>query len=136
MRLPQYSEIDESAISNYYPPSEDAQLKHFALNEGWKYLMSTSTITSIMAHVYYEISNYKSPHFSNLSTEYDREPLKFMMTQRKPNSVILRQVDKENNTYAVNSDSVLESDAPNLVLLKMGKYMEKMMQVDADEFRK
>ena len=89
-----------------------------------------------MAHVYYEISNYKSPHFSNLSTEYDREPLKFMMTQRKPNSVILRQVDKENNTYAVNSDSVLESDAPNLVLLKMGKYMEKMMQVDADEFRK
>ena len=62
--------------------------------------MSTSTITSLMAHMYFAISNFKSPHFKNLSSEYDNEPLKFMLFQRKPNSVFLRVIDKEKKLYA------------------------------------
>lgn len=53
MRLPQYSEIDESCIPPYHPPSQDPKLLEMAYQNETKYLMSTSTITSIMAHVYY-----------------------------------------------------------------------------------
>lgn len=42
--------------------------------------MSTSTITSMLNHIYYAISNYKSPHFSGLSEAYDHEPMKFMLS--------------------------------------------------------
>jgi len=42
--------------------------------------MSTSTITSVMNHLYYAISNYKSPHFNGLTVSYDIEPMKFMLS--------------------------------------------------------
>lgn len=53
-------------------------------------MMSTSTVTSMLNHVYYTISNFKSPHFTNLTETYDHEPLKYMMSQRKPNTIFLR----------------------------------------------
>ena len=52
-------------------------------------MMSTSTVSSILSHVYYAIANHKSPHFNNLSEAYDREALKFMISQRKPNTIFL-----------------------------------------------
>jgi hypothetical protein len=33
--------------------------------------MSTSTITSVINHMYYALSNFKSPHFNGLTESYD-----------------------------------------------------------------
>ena len=97
--------------------------------------MSTSTITSLLSHLYFMIANFKSPHFSGLSKAYDDEPLKFMMSQRKPNTVFLRQMKTEDKRelYAIDSDAGF-AEPSNTVLLKMGKYMEKMFTTDADFF--
>jgi len=43
-------------------------------------MMSTSTVSAVLSHIYFAMSNFKSPHFSNLSEAYDREPLKFMIS--------------------------------------------------------
>jgi len=134
MRLPQYSEIDESCIPPYYPPSQDKTLVKMAKEHECKFCMSTSTITSMMAHMYFAISNFKSPHFNHLSHAFDTEPLKYMLFQRKPNSVFLRMIDKEKKLYACDSDSGF-AEPSNTVLLKMGKYMEKMLQNEAKDFR-
>lgn len=59
-----------------------------------------------MNHVYYAISNYKSPHFNGLTECYDHEPMKFMLSQRKPNTIFLRQIKQDNaNIYSVDGDS-------------------------------
>ena len=96
--------------------------------------MSTSTVTSVLSHIYFTLSNFKSPHFNNLSEPYDREPLKFMISQRKPNTVFLTKVDKQKNIYSVDGDSGF-TEPSNVVLLKMGKYMEKMLTTDAQTFK-
>ena len=96
-------------------------------------MMSTSTVSSVLSHIYYSIANHKSPHFNNLTEAYDREPLKFMISQRKPNSIFLRQVDREKKLYAIDGDSGF-IEPSNTVLLQMGKYMEKMLTTDADYF--
>ena len=73
-----------------------------------KYMMSTSTITSLLGHLFFAISNYKSPNFAALSTAYDAEPLKYMMSQRKPNTIFLRQIDtgdRKRELYAIDSDA-------------------------------
>lgn len=70
-RLPQYSQINESCIGAYFPPGSDKNLLRIALKNQAKYMMSTSTITSIMQHLYYSISNHKSPHFNGLTVSYD-----------------------------------------------------------------
>lgn len=89
--------------------------------------MSTSTVSSVLSHIFYAISNHKSPHFNNLSEAYDREPLKYMISQRKPNSIFLTKVDK--NLYSIDGDSGF-IEPSNVVLLKMGKYMEEMLTTD------
>ena len=134
-RLPQYSQINEQCISPYFPPGSDVNLKRLAARHQAKYMMSTSTITSLLSHLYYMIANFKSPHFSGLSKAYDNEPLKFMVSQRKPNTVFLRQLKTEDSRelYAIDSDAGF-GEPSNTVLLKMGKYMEKMFTTDADYF--
>jgi len=98
-------------------------------------MMSTSTITSLLSHLYYMIANFKSPHFAGLSKAYDNEPLKFMVSQRKPNTVFLRQLKTEDKRelYAIDGDAGF-GEPSNTVLLKMGKYMEKMFTTDSDFF--
>jgi len=88
-KLPQYSQINKATISPYFPPGRDTKLIDMAKEGKCKYIMSTSTISSFLSHIYYAASNFKSPHFYNLSEIYDREPLKFMVSQRKPNTVYL-----------------------------------------------
>jgi len=80
LRLPQYSQINEEAITPYYKPGQDNQLIRLADQYNCKYLMSTSTVSSILCHLYYCMSNFKSPHFNSLSEEFDSEPLKFMVS--------------------------------------------------------
>ena len=132
-KLPQYSQINEQCIAPYFPPGSDVNLRRLASKHQAKYMMSTSTITSLLSHLYYMIANFKSPHFSGLSKDYDAEPLKFMVSQRKPNSVFLRQLvtEDQRQLFAVDSDAGF-SEPSNTVLLKMGKYMEKMLTTDAD----
>lgn len=92
--------------------------------------MSTSTISSVLSHLYYCMSNFKSPNFNHLSESYDREPLKFMISQRKPNTVFLKKSTKVPRVYSVDGDSGF-IEPSNVVLLKMGKYMEKMLTTDS-----
>ena len=62
--------------------------------------------------------------------------MKYMLSQRKPNTIFLRQVDTgsaDHELYAIDSDAGF-GEASNKVLLKMGKYMEKMFTTDAQYF--
>jgi hypothetical protein len=79
-RLPQYSQINEQCIGAFYPPGSDTNLTRIAMKHNSKYMMSTSTVTSLMNHIYYAISNYKSPHFNGLTQSYDSEPMKYMVS--------------------------------------------------------
>lgn len=56
-----------------------------------------------------------------------------MVSQRKPNTVFLTKADKNKQVYSVDGDSGF-TEPSNVVLLKMGKYMEKMLTTDAKFF--
>ena len=70
-----------------------------------------------------------------MSKVYDNEPLKFMLSQRKPNTIFLRRTKGggSGELWAVDSDAGF-AEPSNEVLLKMGKYMEKMFTTDVDFF--
>jgi hypothetical protein len=54
-----------------------------------------------------------------------------MVSQRKPNTVFLTEVEK--GVFCLDGDSGF-IEASNIVLLKMGKYMERMLTTDRQEF--
>ena len=133
-QLPQYSQINETAISPYYRPGVDPKLRKLAIEHKSRFIMSTSSISPILSHIFFAMSNFKSPHFANLSEPFDHEPLKFMVSQRKPNTVFLNMLDKEQGLYSVDGDAGFQEEE-NIVLLKMGKYMESMCCFDHEFFK-
>jgi hypothetical protein len=66
--------------------------------------MSTSTISSVLSQMYYLFSNFKNPNFENITNSYDNEPKKYMISARKPITVILNSIDKEKEIYAIDND--------------------------------
>jgi hypothetical protein len=67
-------------IPNYVPPSQDNLLLKFARESGIKYVMSTSTISNALCQMFYLFSGFRNPSFENISSDYDNEPKKFMIS--------------------------------------------------------
>lgn len=129
--LPTPEMIEFENFEKYMKPSEDPNLKKMMKSGNFKFSSSTSGISSTLSHFFYKLTNFKSPHFYNLSDVYKEEPLKFMMYQRKPSMIVLRK--NENGHYSIDKNSLFESKN-EIILLKMGKYMEKLFTCSKEEF--
>ncbi len=131
-KLPTPEMINFESLDTYMRPHEDPNLRALLKHHKLKYSSSTSGISETLAHFFYKLSNFKSPHFYGLSSSYADEPLKFMMFQRKPSSIVVHKLDKGN--YALSKNSLFASK-DEFILLKMGKYMEKIFTSSPDEFK-
>lgn len=131
----QPDDIDLSRVPPYIPPSQDELLMKFARESKIRYVMSTSTISSVLSQLYYLFSFFRSPNFGNISESYMNEPKKFMISQRKPITNYLRKIDAENGIYALDSDSGLFTFKNN-ILLSMGKILERSMTLSPEQFKK
>lgn len=131
--LPTPDMIEFDNFEKYMKPSEDPNLKKMMKSGNFKFSSSTSGISSTLSHFFYKLTNFKSPHFYNLSDSFKEEPLKFMMYQRKPSMIVLNK--NENGQYSINKNSIFESKN-EIILLKMGKYMEKLFTCSKEVFEK
>lgn len=131
--LPTPEMIELENLDTYMRPYEDPNLKKLMNTNNYKYCSSTSGIGETLAHFFYKLINFKSPHFYNLSEDYINAPLKYMMFQRKPANIVLRKL--ENKKFSISKNSVFDSKI-EFILLKMGKYMEKLFTNNEEEFEK
>lgn len=134
-RIPQPDEIDFDRIPGYKTPSNDPLLIKFAKETKTKYIMSTSTISAALSQMYYLYSGFKSPSFEALSSDYEFEPHKFMVSQRKPSCNLVRCIDKQAGIYAVESDPGIFKNKYN-ILSDLGKIMERQLTMTKEEFEK
>jgi hypothetical protein len=131
--IPSPDEIDFSQIPPYNPPSLDTNLLNFAHNHKCKYLMSTSTISYFLSHLYYMLAGFKEANFSNMVTFREYERAKYMNAQKKPYTGFLRCVDKVNNKWALDGDSGVFTPH-HLILIQMGKILERVYTMEPDHF--
>jgi hypothetical protein len=130
--LPTPDMIEFENLDTYMKPNEDPNLKSLLITHKLKYSSSTSGIGETLTHLFYKLTNFKSPHFYNLSDAYIDEPLKFMMFQRKPTSIELHKINPGN--YAISKNNTFNTQS-EIILLKMGKYMEKIFTSEPGEFK-
>ena len=67
-------QIDYNRIPPYTPPSQDKLLHKFAAESNIKYVMSTSTISSVLSQLFYIFSSFKNPKFDNIFESFENEP--------------------------------------------------------------
>lgn len=131
--IPKLENLAMDHIPEYIPPSQDKTLLEFARNSNIKYVMSTSTISQVLSQIYYLLSWFRPPMFDNVFEEFENEPKKYMISQRKPVTNILRKLDESKGIYGLDGDPGI-FQYKNDILLNLGRVLERFLTLTPDEF--
>ena len=125
-------EFDFNALKEYKTSSQDVMLAQLANEHGKKYIGSTSSMTSTLAHFHYLLSNWRPLNLGMLSKGFKEEADGFTLINKAPNAIFLRYKEAS-GTYAIDADK--EHDTPN-VLMMLGKSMEKLLTAPKEEYER
>ncbi|KAI9010417.1 mitochondrial protein Pet127-domain-containing protein [Phycomyces nitens] len=129
--ITQPSEFNYDAIQPYITSSKDKSLLSMAKEHNKRYLGSTSSVSAVLSHFYFTVSNFKPIDTSILSHDFAKEPKTFTRGTRAPASIYLRWKD---GVYAVDVDK--SHDVEDTILSLMGKSMEKVLTLEPNEYKR
>ena len=125
------AEFDFGSLKEYITSSRDESLMRIAKVHGKRYMGSTSSMTAVLAHFHYLLSQWRSINISMLSKAFPTPPQpNFTEMSRIPSAIFLRWKD---GAYAIDADK--QFDSAN-VLSMLGKSMEKLLTLSTDDFEK
>ncbi|EZF30891.1 hypothetical protein H109_01322 [Trichophyton interdigitale MR816] len=124
------SEFDFKALNDYITSSKDTVLKDKAIAAGKKYIGSSSSMTGVLSHFHFLLSEWRELNTSHLSNSFPATSKTYTKLSRLPAVVFLRYRD---GVYAVDADK--EWDTSN-VLMGLGKSMEKLLTIPRDQYER
>lgn len=124
------SEFNFEALNPYITSSEDLYLRDVSMKHRKRYIGSSSSMGSAMAHFHLLLSAWRPIDFSMLSRKFEGQFDTFTIITRAPGSIFLRW---RNGVYAVDADK--EFDEPNILMMQ-GKSMEKLLTLEKDDFER
>lgn len=129
--ITQPGDFDYEALTPYITSSRDNSLINMAKDMKQKYIGSTSSVSAVLSHFYFVMSNFKLLNTSCLSRAFDKESTKFTRGTRTAASIYLRWKD---GVYAVDVDK--SHDVDETVLSVMGKSLEKVLTLEPAEYER
>ena len=123
-------EFDFNALKEYITSSRDESLNKLAKEHGKRYMGSTSSMTVVLAHFHYLLSQWRPINTSMLSKAFPATMHNFTEIQRTPSAIILRW---KNGSYAIDADKEFASAN---VLSMLGKSMEKFLTLSMQDFER
>ncbi|KAL9100282.1 MAG: hypothetical protein Q9163_004327 [Psora crenata] len=124
------ADFDFNALKEYITSSRDESLKAIARQHDKRYVGSTSSMTGILAHFHFLLSQWRPINTSMLSKNFPVQHSNFTELQRCPSAIFLRWQD---GTYAIDADKEF---ANANILSMLGKSMEKLLTLKTDDFER
>ncbi|KAK2748094.1 hypothetical protein FQN57_001217 [Myotisia sp. PD_48] len=124
------SEFDFKALNDYITSSKDTTLRDKAVEIGKKYIGSSSSMTNVLSHFHFLLSNWRELNTTRISKDFPIKLRTFTKISRVPAAIFLRY---DNGVYAIDADK--EMDTAN-VLMGLGKSMEKLLTMPTEQFEK
>ncbi|KAG9196030.1 hypothetical protein G6011_01151 [Alternaria panax] len=124
------NEFDFDALSEYKTSSKDEDLLALTRRIGTKFTGSTSSMSSMLQHFHYILSNFRKLNHGMLSRQFPEPSAKFSRITLGPSAVFLRYKD---GTYAIDADK--SYDSPN-IMSWLGHSLEKLLTTERSEFEK
>ncbi|KAJ7288412.1 mitochondrial protein Pet127-domain-containing protein [Mycena rebaudengoi] len=129
--LPNVKEFAFERLPGFIKSSRDEalqDLRDLAKRQNRLFAGSTSSLTGMLSHCYFLMSDHKEVDISSLSQAFSREEKNFTPGQRMPVSVIFNYKD---GVYAIDSDS---EDSSKNYLTWLGTLLEKFLTMPPAEF--
>lgn len=119
------------AISKFTTPSQDRKLIKLANVYNKQYISSTSSMTGILSHLHFLISNFRPLSLNGLSNFFPEPNTNFTTAARLPTSVIIRRMDTENDLFSISSDKSISQD---IILSRLGHCLETLFTTEESKF--
>lgn len=126
------TDFDFDAVGRYITSSKDNTLTNLAKKLNKKYVGSTSSMSSVLSHFHYLISNWRPLNFNMISSGFPIQSKTFTRFNRAPTAIFLRYKENE-DVYAIDADKEFDSDS---VLSLLGRSMEKLLTIPPASFEK
>ncbi|KIJ54277.1 hypothetical protein M422DRAFT_201351 [Sphaerobolus stellatus SS14] len=147
--IPSVTDFAFERLPQYQHSSEDATLRDLASVYGKPFVGTTSSLTRLLAHIYFLLSEDKPVDTSTLSMAFADKPRTMSPALRLPYTFVLRHRRLSQpcsdgtpgltfDSYAVETGSALDPlekrDSDLNVLIWLGTAMEKFLTMPAEEF--
>lgn len=123
-------EFNFDALSEYKTSSKDTELLALTKRLGTKFTGSTSSMSGVLQHFHYVLSNFRKLNHTMLSREYPDPSGRFSKITLGPSAIFLRQKD---GVYAIDADKTF--DSPN-IMSWLGHSLEKLLTTERSEFER
>lgn len=123
-------EFDFKALSEYKTSSKDQGLLALTKNIGAKFTGSTSSMSGILQHFHFVLSNFRKLNHDMLSRQFPDPSPNFSKITLGPSTVFLRHKD---GIYAIDADK--SYDRPN-IMSWLGHSLEKLLTTERSEFER
>ncbi|KAJ5934015.1 mitochondrial translation protein [Penicillium verhagenii] len=124
------TEFDFNTLKEYITSSKDTALRDVAVEHKKKYVGSSSSMTSVLSHFHYLLSNWRPVDTRTISQGFPDKLRSFTRLLRAPAAMFLHYQD---GVYAIDADK--EFDSAN-ILMNLGKSMEKLLTMPKEEFER
>lgn len=124
------AEFDFNALKEYITSSRDVSLNRIAKEHGKRYMGSTSSMTGMLSHFHFLLSQWRPINTSMMSKDFPAHLSSFTEVQRTPQAIFLRWKD---GSYAIDADKQF---ANTNVLSMLGKSMEKLLTMSTDDYER
>lgn len=124
------AEFDFHALKEYITSSKDKSLKTIADAHGKRYVGSSSSMTGVLAHFHFLLSQWRPVNDRMLSKGFPESCTSFTGIQKSPAAIFLRWKE---GSYAIDADKEFDSAS---VLTMLGKSMEKLLTLDREDFER
>ncbi|KAJ3515386.1 hypothetical protein NLJ89_g1789 [Agrocybe chaxingu] len=132
-KIPKVNDFAFERLAGFIKSSRDEDLRTLAKQEGRKFAGSTSSLSGMLSHIYFLLSEFKDPDFSMMSQHFKSQPSGFTSGQRMPVTAALVYKD---GVYAVDSHTAEFDDPDKNVLTWMGTLLEHFLTKTPEKFKK
>ncbi|CAG7996413.1 unnamed protein product [Penicillium nalgiovense] len=126
------TEFDFGTLKPYITSSQDVTACQMTQKNGKKYYGSSSSMTSVLAHFHYLLSDWRPVDTSRITRGFDDPTRSFTRILRAPAAMFLHYKADE-DVYAIDADK--EYDYAN-ILMNLGKSMEKQLTLPKEQFER
>ncbi|KAF2841515.1 Pet127-domain-containing protein, partial [Patellaria atrata CBS 101060] len=124
-------EFNFSSLGLFMPPSKDPSLAQIARDKGKRYIGSTSSMSGVLMHFHFLLSQWRDLNFEMLSKAFGPvQSVQFTSTFKAPAAIILRW---RNGTYAIDADKQFDSGN---ILSMLGKSLEKLLTLPKEDYER
>ncbi|CCH40909.1 putative mitochondrial translation system component [Wickerhamomyces ciferrii] len=124
-------EFNMNLIPGYITSSKDKIMLELSSKLHTKYYSSTSSMTGILSHLHFLISNFRPSYLDDFSKNIKYKFGTFTKSAKLPGSVIVRNMG--HGKYAIDSDKSADRE---ILLSQLGHVLEKLLTSTPDHFQK